>query len=196
MLWGGLVRADREGRMSFAYDTRIAVPSSGEVPIQSLAVGDSVQAASLRPGEAPFWEPSEVELSEGIAPGLAETAVAIAFSDGGPPLVCVPDQIFVGADGRLVAADLLAPGDALLRPDGGQRPIVSVVLGRFIGGLHDVATSRDWNGSPDGHLLAADGVIAGDYLVQLHLGPSRPGSRGRADAAPQDQPAIRRARKE
>lgn len=183
--------------MGFAYNTRIAIPSGGEVPIQLLAVGDPVLAATLRPGEAPLWEPLEVEFSDGIGPGRPVTMVSIVFTDGGLSLVCGPDQLLVGADGRLVPADAFAAGDALMRPDGGRRVIAALGLGRFNGGLHDVATSRDRDRdrSPDGHLLAADGVIAADQFLQLHLGPAAREAAPAKTPRPRTSPPTRRTRK-
>jgi hypothetical protein len=49
-----------------------------------------------------------------------------------------------------------------------------VSWGEYRGGIHGVATAGEYRGSPDGHLIAAGGVIAADFLLQIHH-PRDPG---------------------
>ncbi|HEX8447993.1 MAG TPA: hypothetical protein VF652_00260 [Allosphingosinicella sp.] len=152
--------------MGFAYGTAISGPS-GEVAIERLQRDDEVMAASLDGGAAPFWTSSAVTFSQGSGPDGRAGMVYIDFVDLAR-LICEQDQLFLIAEGRLVPAGRLHQGRSLLRPDGGERPIRSVSWGEYRGGIHGIATSGEYRGSPDGHLIAAGGVIAADVLLQLH----------------------------
>jgi hypothetical protein len=160
--------------MAFAYDTPISCPS-GDFAIQRLQRGDQVMAASLRDGGAPVWEPTAIVFSDGVAPGGWSTAMFIEFDDRGR-LICLQEQIFLEADGQLTSARRLHPGRRLVRPDGSERLISAVSWGRFEGGLHNVATGMEYRGSPDSHLIAAGGVMAGDFLLVMnHRNQAGPG---------------------
>lgn len=160
--------------MGFAYGTPVGGPS-GDIAIERLQHGDQVMTASLRGGAAPSWSVSAVEYSDGTGPHGRTTAVFIGFDDGGEHggrhggehLVCEPDQLFLSGEGLLVQARRLFQGRYLLRPGGGERLIAFVGAGEFEGGIHAIATGLHYSGSPDGHLIAAGGVIAGDFLLQL-----------------------------
>ena len=152
--------------MGFAYGTRISGPS-GEVAIERLRRDDEVMTASLGGGGAPSWASSAVAFSDGAGPHSRATMVYIDFVDSGR-LICETDQLFLSAEGLLVPARRLYHGRSVVRADGGEQLIGSVSVGEYWGGIHAIATGLDYRGSPDGHLIAAGGVIAADFLLQIH----------------------------
>lgn len=79
-------------------------------------------------------------------------------------------QPFLMTDGTLKQARKLVPGkDMLVRADGSPTPINSLEVGLFNKGVHHIATSNAPAKSLDGHLLLANGIVAGDYAVQISL---------------------------
>ena len=62
------------------------------------------------------------------------------------------------------------PGiDELVRADGVAVHIVSLQVGKFEKGVHHIATSNKPATSVDDHLILANGIVAGDYSLQLSL---------------------------
>lgn len=79
-------------------------------------------------------------------------------------------QPFLMKDGTLKQAQKLVPGkDVLLLQDGSTTPIVSLEVGMFEKGVHHIATSAERATSLDGHLLLANGIVVGDYSLQISL---------------------------
>jgi hypothetical protein len=169
--------------MGFAYDTPIMSPS-GEIAIQNLQKGDRVMAASLSEGGAPSWAETAVAYSDGVDRGRHATMIYIDFGFDDPGrLICDQEQLFLDSEGLLVPANRLDRGRSLRRPDGSERVIGSVSLGEYTGGVHGFATGLEYRGSPDTHLIAAGGVIAGDFLLEMN----QRGRRGQAGPRPEGE---------
>ena len=153
--------------MSFAYGTPIAGPT-GFKPVETYEVGDEALGATME-SEVPEWSPQDVAFSNGAPPGPAEfTMVYLAWGDGVALTVTV-DQSFLLIDGTLKCASYLAPGEHFVGADGGTLTLERIEVGRFQGGVHAIALApTEWNGTPDGHLLNAGGVVAGDYVANQH----------------------------
>jgi hypothetical protein len=163
--------------MCFALNTPIESPK-GPRPIEDYFVGDPVVAASAAGDGSWSWATYAVEFSSGTGPGRDQPAmVYIHFGEEGV-LIVTPDQPLLIGGGMLKRADQLVPGtDSLVAAGGGTVPIEQVSVGSFAGGIHDIATgissSLEWDGSLDGHLLNAAGVICGDFVLQIRQGDPR-----------------------
>jgi hypothetical protein len=160
--------------MTFASDTLIAVPG-GTAPIKTLTVGDSVEAASIAQAAGAIklgWSRTQVGFSDGTGGGVPAMMIYITYLDGNQSrnLICTTDQPLLLASGQLETADRLTLGQQLLDRDGGSIAVQSVRFGGYIGGVHHIATDVPWSGNPNGHLLLAGGIVAGDYFVQVYLG--------------------------
>jgi hypothetical protein len=150
--------------MSFGYGTRITTPG-GDVAIERISACDQVLVGRLE-SNIPIWMPATVQFSDGDMQG-SRSMSALSF-EAGERLVCTPGQPLLSADGRVVRADRLRPGDQLLAPDGTPRTIAANMVVKWTRGLHGVAAGS-WTGSPDGHFIAAGGVVAGDWLLEVNL---------------------------
>jgi hypothetical protein len=73
------------------------------------------------------------------------------------------------ADGMLVTAEHLAPGESLMSRDGSPVALRTIAMGSYVGGVHHIATGARWNGSVDGHLIDAGGVVTGDFALQINF---------------------------
>ena len=103
--------------------------------------------------------------------------VYVQYGDG-QRFVVTPDHLFLMPDGKLKRAERLVPGrDQFVLAKGGTTPIVSLAIGAYQGGVHNIAaTDTSVDGRLEGHLLDANGIVSGDYALQL--GTSRLGLRG------------------
>jgi hypothetical protein len=159
-----------------ASNTPVADPG-GFKAIGDYEVGDSVLAAS-RAGDSWSWDPQTVAFSSGTPattykePTAGNISIYLEYGDG-QTLIATPNQLFALPDGKLKRADQLVPdSDELAGADGEAVPITRLATGYFKGALHHIATSmvsyEEFDGSIDGHLINANGVVCGDYLLQLY----------------------------
>jgi hypothetical protein len=146
----------------------VATPEGGAVEPASVEPGSEVSGGSVGPGGELHWAPATVAFSA-PAPDAGEPMVLLDYGDERRRLAALPDQVFMRADRSLVRAVALTPGCELVDPAGIPVPVHAVGRGRACGDAHLIATDTSWNGSPDGHLLALGGVVAGDYTLQLHF---------------------------
>jgi len=157
----------------YAYGTPIATPQ-GERSIETFVVGDEVSAASVASsgGKLSFqWSPAVVRFSNGTGPlppaPHYPTMVFVNFDDG-RSLICTNDQLFMLSTGKLKQASRLTLADRLVAADGSEVPILSVSLAEYSGGLHHIATSVNFDGDINGHLLNSNNIVTGDYVLQVH----------------------------
>lgn len=85
-------------------------------------------------------------------------------------LLVTGNQPFLMKDGSLKQAGKLVPGkDVLVRANGNATPIISLDAVMYEKGVHHIATSTEKATSLDEHLLLANGVVMGDYAVQISM---------------------------
>jgi hypothetical protein len=158
-----------------AAETPVADPG-GFKALEDYAIGDEVLAAA-RSGDSWSWESKTVAFSSGspattsTGPRDGNITVCVEYGDG-KWLIATPNQLFALPDGNLKRADQLAPShDQLAGADGGAVPITRVSTGYYKGGIHHISTSMvpydEFDGSIDGHLINANGIVCGDYLLQM-----------------------------
>ncbi|MGN6662930.1 MAG: hypothetical protein ACTHK6_01795 [Solirubrobacterales bacterium] len=152
--------------------TAIGVPEGAQRPITEIGKGDTVAAGRTSGGRLE-WEPATVGFSQGAHGGGPAPVVRVAYGERGG-LTVSPDQPLMLADGSLTTAAHLAAGQELMGADGEPVPVGEARFEEREGGVHHIATSPDWNGSIDGHLLQANGVVIGDFTLQLHLSEVSP----------------------
>ncbi|MBZ5788751.1 hypothetical protein K8353_01400 [Burkholderia contaminans] len=154
----------------FANDTKIAVPG-GTKEIYLIAKGDEVLTASVASGGKIEWSSATVSFSAGTAlNGHQPMMIYLSLSGTAThDLICNLDQPFLLANGKYAKASKLRPGDQLVDKDGNPVQIDMISIGSYDGGVHHISTDAPWNRHPDGHLLLAGGVVAGDYTMQLYF---------------------------
>jgi len=145
----------------------IGLPEDTKRPIGEIGVGDTMLAGKIEGGRVE-WEPATVGFSQGTESEDQTEMVRVAYGDGAG-LTVPPDQPLMLADGKLTTAGDLAPGQELMGVDGDPVPVGDVKRGSYEGSVHHIATDPDWNGSLDGHLIQVNGVVAGDFTLQLHF---------------------------
>lgn len=166
----------------YAWYTRIAVSQDAVKYVQNFQENDEVYAASLNMQDgklALVWETLNVAFSGGTSPkDTAQEMMVIQYGETGS-ITVTSDQIFLLPDGTLSTAEKLTPGQYLVTDSGDPVLIIGVYLGNFTGGIHHLATSLESEEEVDvdGHLLSTNGIVTGDFYLQVHAGSQKVASR-------------------
>ncbi len=149
-----------------AYNTPVFISNTETMPIQSINIGDSVLAR-----ENGDWVEKTVEFSDGTSPLSVQPEMCyIAYIDQTEKIIVVTlDHTFLTKDNKLIRARQLSKGHKIQLADGSLTEIVNYELRSYTGGVWNIATSHEKPKSLDGHLLNTQGVISGDYAVQLYF---------------------------
>jgi hypothetical protein len=159
----------------FAASTPVADPQ-GFRPIGDYLIGDEVLTA-FRTGDSWTWQPATVQYSNGspattaTGPGVGNLMYLIEYGTK-QSVLATPNQLFLLPDGKLRRANQLTPGtDSLVGVNGTPVAIGRISTGFYKGPIHHIATQMvsygDFSGKIDGHLINTNGVVAGDYLLQV-----------------------------
>jgi hypothetical protein len=135
-------------------------------PLAAFVEGDTVYVAE--DGSLQKWSQRSVSF-KGSAPVAAGVMVRARFRRGEREVEVLAhrDQPFLLPDRTLRRAGKLVPGvDSLVEADGTPVPVLAVEDAPD-GEVHHLATSRAPAASVDGHLVLVNGVVAGDYALQL-----------------------------
>ncbi|MCA9023184.1 MAG: hypothetical protein KDA74_23710, partial [Planctomycetaceae bacterium] len=157
----------------FAYDTLIATPS-GPQKIQSFQEGNKVLAADVsyeNGGIGLNWRPAKISFSQGTASTGIPVPMVFIHHGNSQSIIVSSDHLFLMGSGKLKRADRLVPGkDQFVDEDGKLVPILEVSIGEYDGGIHHIATNQDYTGKLDGHLILSEGIVSGDFNLQIHAG--------------------------
>lgn len=148
--------------------TAVAVDRTTFKAINEFAVGDKVLVATKPDLSA--WEQAPVAFSSGTGPGSDSPTIQVRYGDPNQPetLIVAGRQLFLLAGGKLKQASRLVAGqDQLVRADGSATPIIDVLGGIAADTLHCIATSTEPATRLAGHLMVVNGVVCGDYALQL-----------------------------
>jgi len=156
----------------FAYGTPVAISPEATKPIEQFSPGDAVLTGSivLESGNLQVsWKENTVVMSTGAPPltGKGHQDMILVSYGEGFELISTLDQVFLLSSGKLKHASQLSVKDTLTAPDGSPVEIKSIKVVQYSGGIHHIATSLRPVESPDGHLLNTNGVVTGDYALQI-----------------------------
>lgn len=152
------------------WGTPVATRQDGIVQqIETLNVGDPVLVGD----GGNSWRMSTVDSTDRQGDGHQSiAALYVHYAIGGndhAAIIVTPDQLFVTSEHTLVRADRLLAGQNLLAADGASVPILAVEIGMFSRGIHGISAAGPLTpGSPDGHILNANGIQVSDFLLQLN----------------------------
>jgi hypothetical protein len=144
----------------------------GYKALESVTKGEQVLAlddpAALANGNA-TWSPTPVAFTGATGADAAAPRVAVTHGEDDATLSVTGDTLVMTAGAKLKTASRLVPGDRLVRADGTMTPVTRVARSGFATeARHVAATDLAFTGGLAGHLLDAEGVIVGDYVLQLH----------------------------
>ncbi|MBL6448468.1 hypothetical protein JMN32_19300 [Fulvivirga sp. 29W222] len=152
------------------FGTHIAYASDKDKAVELFAVGEPVLATGP---DVASWKELVVEFSGGTA-GSSNSPfmVAVTYDDGGEnkELVVTEDNLFLMPNGKMKRADELVPGKDKLVKASGISDTAEVTEIRRVSvstGVHHISTGTEKPTTLDGHLLNVQGIVVGDYVVQL-----------------------------
>lgn len=149
-----------------AYDTPVAIGKGQTKPIQLFELGDPVLAR-----ENGQWVSKTVKFSNGTSSTSIQPEMCyITYELNGEEqtIVVTLDHTFLTPGNKLIRADQLMAGSELQVAAGGITPILKFEVNSYEGGIWNIATSdKGVPTSLEGHLIDTQGLISGDYAVQL-----------------------------
>jgi hypothetical protein len=140
----------------------------GTKPAHEIAVGETIRVAE--DGGLTRWSERPVAFSSGIGSDPAHPVIAVEFGEAADRRIvfAARNQLFLMPGGVLKRAARLAAGrDVLMREDGTTVAVAAVTEIPAPGGLHHVATSKEPATELAGHLIIIDGIVCGDYALQV-----------------------------
>jgi hypothetical protein len=151
--------------MSFAFGTQIAVNANNQKSIETFNVGDTVYAADKN--NSATWKQQPVQFSSGIGGGrTTNEMIYIEYTLNGEnkDIIVTQDHCFLSSSKQPIRANQLEPGAGqLLSANGKSVGINMISMGSYQGGIHDIAVDMS-----SGHWIIANGLISGDYAMQIY----------------------------
>lgn len=157
-----------------AYYTTIATPE-GHKHVEDFNIGDPVLVFSLKLGPGTITlTPSEAKISFSSGNGHQQKSLMmfinlLDYDNSSKKIVCSPDQLFLLINGKYEKAEKLALGQELVNIDGNPVKIVQLNANESQHGVHHIATDAKRSENPNGHLLLSNGVIVGDFTMQMYF---------------------------
>lgn len=152
--------------------TLIAVPN-GSKQIHLIKQNEEVLAASAQiiKGKLELaWDAIKVSYSADSGSSSRSTLFYLDLATESQRLVCTMDQPFLLANGKYTIATKLVPGQHfLVDKEGNKVRINGITVRQYHGSDHAIATMEARENSPDGHLLLAEGVVVGDFWLQVNF---------------------------
>lgn len=171
MMKAGALTARQHVLLFMTREALIAVPN-GSKQIHLIKQNEEVLAASTRMANGKLelaWEAIKVHFSSGSEAGSLSTMVYLELKCAEGSLIYSLDQILLLDNGKYIIASRLQPGQSLVDKDGKGLLVKRVIVGEFNRGVHGIMTMAPMKDSPDGHLLLAQGVVVGDFWMQINF---------------------------
>lgn len=150
-----------------ASSSLVNVPE-GKITIDRLLMGDQVMTYSPNEQLTEFRsEPESVKDVSGT-PAEANRVLINLQMTTNQSLLATTDQVLVTVDGKMIRASTLMVGDKIWGCNGESLQLASVVTGRFNVGVFGLTTDFDERLSLDNHFICVNGVIAGDFYIQIN----------------------------
>lgn len=149
-----------------AFDTPVRQSPSATKAIQTFIVGDPVLAYDPD-GQS---EIRNVAFSDGTSPASVQPEMAyMSFQIGTEErtVTATLNHTFLRADRKLIQAQMLRPGCQVLLADGTLTQVTKLEINSYTGGVWNISTSIGKPKDLNGHLLDTDGILSGDFAVQL-----------------------------
>lgn len=150
-----------------AFDTPVTVSAGQTKAIQTFKLDDPVLA--FDPSGAP--QQRSVAFSDGTDATSVQPEMAyVSFKIGADErtVTVTLNHTFLLADTRkLIQAQMLAAGTGLLLADGTTASVTKLEIKSYTGGVWNISTAIGRPANLDGHLIDTDGILSGDFAVQL-----------------------------
>lgn len=146
-----------------SFETLIQVDASRFLPIETISAGDSILVA----GKDLKWEKRTVQLAANSL-NIPRNTTSMLISYGNKQLAVPLDQLLLLSNGELTRASKLSLTNTLSDANGNPITIELFQIGNFPHMCSNIATSlRLEDANLSGHLFVLNGVVCGDYTLQL-----------------------------
>ena len=161
-----------------AYGTKVALVNGEGYELRSIEeIGFRDGVYSLVRSEKGLeLESRGVRYSYGTGPAATEPGmirVSFGAAESSGDITVTDRHVFLVANSSPAGAplkraiDLIPGADMLVDYQGKAVPVRSIAFITYRGGIHHIATSTNLDDSWEGHLIITNGIISGDYLLQL-----------------------------
>lgn len=149
-----------------AFDTPVRQSATSTKAIQTFVIGDRVLAFDAD-GQS---RESTIAFSNGTSATSVQPEMAyVSFRIGNEDITVTTtlNHTFLGADRRLIQAQMLVPNYQVMLADGAVTVITKLEIKSYTGGVWNIATTTEQPENLDGHLVDTDGILSGDFALQL-----------------------------
>lgn len=167
--------------MGLASDTRLEIEECHFAPIRELKNGASITVGALHQtdedeGEDDTkdlpklgWAVDAVALSSATGAGSGPSPMVLLSTRAGTELAITSDQPMMLAGDSLEVACKLVLGSQPMRANGHSDEVTELRFGEHEGSVHAIAAGSMTYRGEAGHLLNAEGLVVGDYVLQMHM---------------------------
>jgi hypothetical protein len=149
-----------------AFNTPVAIGNDQNKAIQDFKVGDTVLAR-----EKDQWVEKIVKFSDGTSPISVQPEmcyITCEIDGKQQALVTTMDHTLLTEENKLIQARQLRVGTKIQLASGGLTPVLKFDVRSYTGGVWNISTGIGEPSSLEGHLINTQGVVSGDYAVQLY----------------------------
>jgi hypothetical protein len=151
----------------------ITIPN-GLKPAYHFTKGDKVSAISVKLNNGKIKLSSSiarVSFSAGTEPQSQSMKMVYILvpSNDFPYFICDTNLPFLLPNGKYTRADKLIPGQKIVDKNGKPLLIEDLSIKNYNGNVHHISTNVKWDNTPNGHLLLANGIVVGDFTLQIYF---------------------------
>jgi hypothetical protein len=139
----------------------------GDMAVQLLDIGNPILAGSIDSG-IPNWSSMDLVYSSGI-PVTGENGLTIVF-DNKQSLTVTTDHVFMRMNGKLMRAAYAFKGLKLMDANGKAVTVTAISKQTMDASVYNISALSTFDGSYDNHLVCSNGIISGDYTLQINFG--------------------------
>jgi hypothetical protein len=150
-----------------AFGTPVLVSATQSQVIESFTLNDPVLAfdptGSSQQRSVAF---SDGTSATSVQPEMAYVTAMIGTAEH-TVTVTLNHTFLLASTRKLIQAQMLMPGMDIVLANGGTAPVAKLEIKSYTGGVWNIATAIGKPANLDGHLIATNGILSGDFAVQL-----------------------------
>ncbi len=138
----------------------------GDTAVQLLDVGNPVLVGTMTANK-PTWSSMDLVFTSGI-PVTNENAIVMTF-DNNQTLTVTSDHVFLRMNSKVIRAEYAFVGMKIMGAEGNPVTIKSISRQTMDASVYNIAAVSTFDGSIDNHLVCSNGIISGDYTLQINF---------------------------
>ncbi len=146
--------------------------ASGGNQVHEMQTGHAVLVGSLHTTGI-VWSPATLDFCNSMKSSGSDEMLTLNFGDN-QKMTCTPDHLVMLTNQKLKQVAALQLTDVLLGANGTAVKINTLELSTFQGTIYQLATTTHFDRTPNGHLVNTNGIVCGDYTLQIHFDQLNP----------------------